>query len=88
MQDIREYVIVNFYHLVDIERPHEVRRCKNMQQILAGVVLQAVLLGSRCRHPSSRAAPTPAAGSPPSFFEQVIKRHREWLEGREVRGRI
>ncbi|KAI3436466.1 hypothetical protein D9Q98_005883 [Chlorella vulgaris] len=37
----KEYVIVNFYHLVDIERPHE-----------------------------------------------VINRHKDWMEGKEVRGRV
>ncbi|KAL4857835.1 Rhodanese-like domain-containing protein 8 [Chlorella vulgaris] len=37
----KEYVIVNFYHLVDIKRPHE-----------------------------------------------VINRHKDWMEGKEVRGRV
>lgn len=82
LQEPKEYVIVNFFHLVDLERPWEVRKgciCSPTRE--SDGLLQACR-PSRLRGTALTVVPAAAA------LPQMINKSKAWMEGKDVRGRI
>lgn len=108
----KDYVIVNFFHLVDLERPWEVRCQPAWLVPKAGSCACSVAVPRKAAvrpcPPHDTAATArgttdelpqlkPAAAVHPtgqrpallaSLLAQIINASKEWMEGRDVRGRI